>query len=304
MIPEIDLKAALSGDRGALAQMRVAAEDIGFLTVKNTAVSAADVEIALRAYATFFKLPASVKQSVDMAQTGANRGWGASQAEQVDPESNPDYKQVFDCGFELAKDDPLRQSGLGVYAPNQWPQGMSEFKQAITGYYDQALTVSAQILQLLAQAIGEDADFFTDKFDKPMALLRGNYYPPRPAWAGNKDFGIAEHTDYGCLTLLATDGVPGLEVKLRDGRWIPVNATPGTFIVNFGEMLQMWTEGRVVATSHRVIGSKEERLSIPMFYNPNYSTNVAPKGSDQVILAGEHLTRRFDETYVHLQSGT
>lgn len=304
MIPEIDLAAALGGDRDALEQMRFAAEEIGFLTVTNTAASAADVEAALQAYAAFFKAPARVKQSVDMAQTGSNRGWGASQAEQVDPDANPDYKQVFDCGYELAEDDPLRQSGLGVYAPNQWPDDMPAFKQAITEYYAQALTVSAQILQLLARAIGEDADFFADKFDKPMALLRGNYYPPRPDWAGDKDFGIAEHTDYGCLTLLATDGVPGLEVKLRDGRWIPVNATPGTFIVNFGEMLQMWTEGRVVATPHRVVGSKEERLSIPMFYNPNYSTNVAPAGSGQVILAGEHLTRRYDETYVHLQSGT
>ncbi|WP_120501744.1 isopenicillin N synthase family oxygenase [Roseovarius sp. EL26] len=304
MIPEINLKAASQGDVTSLCDVRSAAEEIGFFTVTNTEVSKSDVEAALDAYRTFFRAPAAKKQAVDMAHTGSNRGWGASQAEQVDPNANPDYKQVFDCGFELDADDPLRQSGLSVYAPNLWPQDDPGFKQSIVAYYQQALQVSAQILQVLASAIGEDAGFFQDKFDRPMALLRGNYYPPRPGWAGEKDFGIAEHTDYGCLTLLATDGTPGLEVKLRDGNWVPVTAEPGQFIVNFGEMLQMWTRGRVLATPHRVIGTQDERISIPMFYNPNFSTNVAPIGSGHEIIAGDHLTKRYDETYVHLQSGT
>ena len=34
----------------------------------------------------------------------------------------------------------------------------------------------------IAEAIGEDRGFFDDKFARPMALLRGNYYPPRPGW--------------------------------------------------------------------------------------------------------------------------
>ena len=301
MIPEIDLSAVLNNDEKTIARLREGAEDIGFLTVTNTALSRADVERVIAVYRDFFRLPESAKSLVDMAKTGSNRGWGASGSEQVDPEANPDYKQVFDCGFELPEDDPLRQSGLGVYAPNLWPEEVPEFKAEIVEYYDRAMRVSMQILRGIATAIGEDAGFFVDKFDRPMALLRGNYYPERPKWAGEKDFGIATHTDYGCLTLLATDGTPGLEVRKRGGGWIPVSAEPGTFIINFGEMLQMWTGGRVVATPHRVRGTDHERVSIPMFFNPNYNTNVAPRGSDKVILAGEHLTKRYDETYVHLK---
>jgi len=134
-----------------------------------------------------------------------------------------------------------------------------------------------------------------------MALLRGNYYPARPDWAGERDFGIAAHTDYGCLTLLATDGRAGLEVRLRDGSWQPIRAETGEFVVNFGEMLEMWTNGAVKATPHRVVGGLEERISVPLFFNPNYDTNVAPLGSGLVITAGEHLTKRYAETYVHLQ---
>ena len=63
----------------------------------------------------------------------------------------------------------------------------------------------------------------------------------------------------------------------------------------------MWTEGRVVATLHRVKGGSEERISVPLFFNPNVETNVAPMGSGQMIRAGDHLSKRFSETYVHLQ---
>jgi isopenicillin N synthase-like dioxygenase len=84
---------------------------------------------------------------------------------------------------------------------------------------------------------------------------------------------------------------------------VPVAAPPGEFIVNFGEMLEMWTGGAVRATPHRVVGGTEERISVPLFVNPDYDTNVAPPGSGRVIPAGEHLQKRFDETYLHLARG-
>ena len=302
MIPEIDLVRLQAGQEGEIRKLRQGIEDIGFITVRNTSLSRREVEEVLAAYRAFFHLPEAVKKHVDMALTGSNRGWGASGSEQVDPTANPDYKQVFDCGFELPEDDPLRHSGLGVYAPNQWPENLPDFRESVVRYYAKALDVSMQILREIAAVTGRDNTYFDDKFDRPMALLRGNYYPQRPAWAGENDFGIATHTDYGCLTLLATDGTPGLEVRKRGGGWIPVSAEPGVFIVNFGEMLQMWTGGRVRATPHRVRGTDQERVSIPMFFNPNYNTNVAAEGSDEAVLAGEHLSKRYDETYIHLKT--
>jgi isopenicillin N synthase-like dioxygenase len=72
----------------------------------------------------------------------------------------------------------------------------------------------------------------------------------------------------------------------------------------FGEMLEMWTQKRVVATPHRVVGGDAERMSIPLFYNPNAEKNIAPIGSDQVIRAVDHLQKRFDETYLHLKDAS
>ena len=295
MIPRLDTAALLAGDPVVRDAVRVAAREVGFLTLYNTPIPTAHSAEVFDTYRAFFALPAAQKEAVNMARTGSNRGWGAAGSEQVDADANPDYKQVFDCGFEVPGSD------LPAYAPNLWPDTPPDFRIIIGNYYVRALAFAGDLLAAIAGAIGEDADYFRDQFDRPMALLRGNYYPERPAWAGVKDFGIATHTDYGCLTLLAMDGTPGLEVRRRGGGWTPVSAPVGEFVINFGEMLEMWTERRVVATPHRVVGGTTERLSIPLFFNPNAETNVAPIGSGRVIRAVDHLQRRFDETYVHLQ---
>ena len=294
-VPRIDAQALLAGDDAVVEQVRIAARDVGFMTLHNTPIPVADIQEVFETYRAFFLLPAAQKEAVNMARTGSNRGWGASGSEQVDPDANPDYKQVFDSGFEVLGSD------LATYAPNLWPDVPEDFRVIIENYYVRALAFSGALLEAIIGGIGEDSMYFRTQFEQPMALLRGNYYPPRPASAGAKDFGIATHTDYGCLTLLAMDGTPGLEVRKRGGGWIPVSAPVGEFVVNFGEMLEMWTGKRVVATPHRVIGGDAERMSIPLFFNPNAQTNVAPNGSGEVICAVDHLQKRFDETYLHLQ---
>lgn len=301
MIPRLDARKIDAREGKTMDLLRQGVEEAGFLIVENSALTRADVLDVIEAYRAFFKLPEAAKRSVDMARTGANRGWGAPGSEQVDPDANPDYKQVFDCGFELAADDPLRALNLSVYGDNLWPEVPEDFRSKVQSYYDRALDVSMGVLRGIAAAIGQPENYFDAAFSRPMALLRANYYPSRPEWATEKDFGIGTHTDYGCLTLLGTDGVGGLEAQRRDGAWMPVEAEPGVFIINFGEMLEMWTDGKVRATPHRVKGTREERISVPMFFNPNHDTNVAPIGSGREILAGDHLAKRFNETYLHLK---
>lgn len=298
-IPSIDLVALRAGEREALDAMRDAATGVGFATVHNTALDAARVREVIETYRMFFHLPEEDKEPYSMAGTGANRGWGAAGTEQVDPDANPDYKQYFDSGVSLPESDTRRD--MPVYAPNIWPATPKHFRDVIKTYYDDARDVAMGVLRGVAQSIGAPRDAFDAGFETPMALLRGNYYPERPNWAGAKDFGIATHTDYGCLTLLATDGSPGLEVRKRGGGWIAVSAEPGTFVINFGEMMEAWTDGKVRATPHRVVGGLNERISVPLFFNPSHDTNVAPLGSGKTVLAGEHLAARFGETYLHLK---
>lgn len=298
MIPRINLQALKTGDEMALAAMNWAATDVGFATVFNTALDAARVQEVIEVYRAFFKLPEAEKRAYDMAATGSNRGWGAAGSEQVNPDANADYKQFFDSGLSLPEGDPRRAQTF--YAPNIWPSEPDTFEAVIRAYYTDASAVAMEVLRGVAASIGRAWDSFDHAFDAPMALLRGNYYPERPEWAGEKDFGIATHTDYGCLTLLATDGSPGLEVRRRGGGWIPLSAPPGEFVINFGEMMQFWSKGEVQATPHRVVGGRAERISVPLFFNPTDEVNVAPPG-ETPVLAGAHLSKRFEETYVHLQ---
>ncbi len=300
MIPRIDVAALSGGAADAREAMRVAATEVGFATVHNTALDRNRVTQVIETYRAFFTLPEAQKRRYDMAQTGSNRGWGAAGSEQVDPDANPDFKQFFDNGLTLPAGDPRLENRF--YAANIWPDEPDGFEEVIRRYYTDACAVAMDVLRGVAASVDLPGDVFEGAFDAPMALLRGNYYPARPDWAGAKDFGIATHTDYGCLTLLATDGSPGLEVRNRGGGWTEVSAPPGEFVINFGEMMDRWSNGIIRATPHRVVGGLAERISVPLFFNPSYETNVAPLGSGAVEAAGDHLSRRYAETYVHLKN--
>ena len=86
----------------------------------------------------------------------------------------------------------------------------------------------------------------------------------------------AAHTDSGFITLLAQDGVSGLQARALDGRWIDVPPLEGTVVVNFGQVLEQWSAGRIRATEHRVLGRGVERNSIPFFYEARADATIAP----------------------------
>ena len=299
LIPKIDYKDLLNEDPLSLSFLEKGIKETGFFILYNTPIKKSDVEKVINNYRNFFLLPKEIKNLVSMAKTGSNRGWGDLYGEQVNPNYNADYKEIFDNGLELEKKDPL--SKLSVYAKNNWPAEPENFSKIILSYYEDSIKLSKSILKSISKIIDRDQNYFDDKFQKPMALLRGNFYPERPKWAGEKDFGIASHTDYGCLTLLANDGTTGLEVLNLNNEWVPISFEPGEFVVNFGEMLQMWSNDQIKATPHRVKGSTSERISIPLFFNPSYYTDISPENSNTKITAGEYLTKRYQETYTHLQ---
>ena len=103
---------------------------------------------------------------------------------------------------------------------------------------------------------------------------------PNKAWVeheGRKRYvSGGAHVDSGFVTLLAQDGVEGLQAKLADGRWIDVPPVDGTLAVNFGKLLDRWTGGRIRATEHRVLGPGRTRYSIPFFYEPAVDAVIAP----------------------------
>lgn len=288
-----------SGHSEAKAQLALALSSTGFLVLRNSGVKPSE---AIATYNSLFRAPPSVKTAVDMKYTKSNRGWGCAGAERVNSTLNPDYKEFFDSGVELPEDSPLKT--LRYHDPNLWPD-IPNFKEKLVDYFERAHDTCMKLLIAIAKSLGYPEDFFFSSFTSPMSLLRGNFYPPRPTTATERDFGIAPHTDYGFLTLVSSDGVPGLEILDAGGDWACINPTePGDCVVNFGEMLDIWSGGRAKATLHRVVGhASMQRTSCAYFFNPNYDTVLSQSHSgstDKPIIAGEYLTKRYNETYMHI----
>lgn len=177
--------------------------------------------------------------------------------------------------------------------------------EIIRAYQQSALAVGLAIVSALAQTLELPADTFDAAMIDPQCRLRFLHYLPTAMTSdGERPELTAPHTDYGLITLLATDGVPGLEVKSVDGGWAPVAAPAGALIVNLGDMLARWTNDRFQSTQHRVIGGPDrDRVSIPFFVNPNPATLVECLPSCvtesnpcryEPVTAGEFLAARID----------
>jgi isopenicillin N synthase-like dioxygenase len=125
-----------------------------------------------------------------------------------------------------------------------------------------------------------------------MNSLRILHYPPqRPEDDGNY-LGARAHTDTNAFTILAQDNNGGLEIRNRDNEWVAVPPIAGTFVVNVGEVLKVWTDGIFSSTLHRVINrSGRERYSIPFFMYPSYDALIQPllKNPDPTNVAPENL---------------
>ena len=277
-----------------LKKFNYAVSQYGFLLLKNTPIDLKVKNNILKTYKAFFELPFEQKNMVNMALTSSNRGWGAPQGEQVNPEFNPDYKEIFDSGSHVKVISKFKD--LTYYSKNLWPTQLPNFEKNVNDYYDLCTQIGINILSFIESSLGFSEKFFIDKFKNPMSLLRCNYYPPRKSSLSNKDYGIAPHTDYGCLTILLTDNNPGLEIKNPSNEWELIYPAEDEIIVNFGDMLEFWSNKKIKATSHRVYGNYNERFSIPFFFNPQYDTIISKKDK---IIAGEYLSKKFNSTYLH-----
>ena len=165
--------------------------------------------------------------------------------------------------------------------------------------------LARRIIALIARGLGLPPDWFAPHFERPTVFLRLLHYPPQPKEEGL--FGSAPHTDYGFITLLAQDDRGGLEVRARGGGWIPAPPVDGSFVLNVGDILSRWTNGRLVSTPHRVINlSGKDRYSQPFFFDPSMDCMVEPlpqcieAGADPhypPVRYGDYLMERIDKNY-------
>lgn len=279
MIPTIDI-APLCEPAGSPAYVETvqrilaACREIGFLSITGTGVNPQQIADMRDTVIRIFAADEAGKR--DQAISRENyRGYiplGFFSANGAD--APRDNYEGYKLHNETAPDDPVI-SACHLYGPNVWPRHVPEAREVILAYWRALDDVANRLLQALAHGLGLPPDTFSSAFDQPMTNMTLLHYPPQAA--DDSGHGIHPHKDTDALTIIAPDPVGGLEVRTPDGQWITPDCPPGGFVVNIGDMLELWSGGRLVSTPHRVINrSGAERYSFPYFAVPRHDVTVAP----------------------------
>ncbi|MEM1066569.1 MAG: 2OG-Fe(II) oxygenase family protein, partial [Pseudomonadota bacterium] len=229
-----------------------------------------------------------------------NRGWARLGSENLDDTSDQvDQKEAFNVGWDLAADDPRVVAGEPFRAPNIWPD-LPGFRDTLLSYFDAVHALGVALHRPIAYDLGLEETHFDCAFDAPLATLRLLRYPP--ARGTVDEIGAGAHSDYGSITLLMTDGEPGLQVQPRGGDWIDVPQVPGAYTVNIGDCLMRWSNDTYVSTPHRVMPPARLRRSIAFFLDPNPDTVIAAlpgTGAAKYppVTGADYLRSRLDATY-------
>ncbi|XP_071686471.1 azadirone synthase LFS-like [Rutidosis leptorrhynchoides] len=297
--------------------LKQACMDSGFFYITNHGISEDFMDQVFNESKKFFDLP--LEQKMKLLRNEKHRGYTPVFDETLDPQHqlHGDYKEGFYMGIELPEDDPEAQREF--YGPNLWPDSdiLPLWRPTMEKYHQQALEVVRKIARLIALALDVDANFFNqpDILGKPIATLRLLHYGAQVSDPVKGIYGAGAHSDFGFITLLATDGVPGLQIcKNKDGTprvWEYVEPLKGAFVVNIADMLERWSNGIFRSTLHRVLGNGQERYSIPYFVEPSHDCVVEclPTCQSKLnppkfppIRCDKYLLQRYQDTHADLST--
>jgi len=192
-----------------------------------------------------------------------------------------------------------------MHGPNLIPGDdvLPGLQQTILEWMTEVTALGHRVMQGIAGSLDLPADYFSSRYTAdPLILFRIFQYPSRPVPESlDVRHGVGEHTDYGLLTLLRQDSVGGLQVHTKQG-WIEAPPIARSFVCNIGDMLDRMTGGLYRSTPHRVRlnTSGRDRLSFPLFFDPDFDARIAPIRS----AATDDHTTRWDGMSVHRFEGT
>ena len=322
-VEPIDLRPFREGsdaDRRAVASaFDDAARSVGFFSITGHGVDPALIDEMLRVTGAFFDLPVEEKMGYYVDDRTANRGYAPEGSEALayslgERDLPTDLFEAFNAGCELT-DEQLRDPYYSdhrhqYFAPNVWPSAPPDLREVWLAYLEAVDAVANEVMSAAAVALGMSADHFAPFLDKGPTVMRANNYQRRgdapPPVDGQMRMGA--HTDYGSITVLLADPVPGLQIRDDAGGWHDVLPPDGGFIVNLGDLLSEWSNDRWRSTLHRVVPPPPEatgpfrRRSVAWFQQPNHDAVIEclPTCSDAAnppryapVTSGDHLLAKL-----------
>jgi isopenicillin N synthase-like dioxygenase len=317
-VPVIDLTPARGDD---LAERRRVARlidhacvEIGFFAITGHGIPEAICRDLRDTAHAFFALPTGRKRRASPADERTPRGYHAAGGEALaaanDAVAPPDLKEFYHVGPVDVGADAYYTSPKGrqFFLPNVWPDEPPGFADAAVTYYRAMHRLVTFLMRLTALGLGVEETFFDDKVSRSIGTMRLNYYPRQSQAPLPGQLRAGAHTDYGGLTILNGEDVPGgLQVLTRGGRWVDVRTAPDELVVNIGDLLMRWTNDRWLSNMHRVVnpppspGGGQPRLSIAFFNHPNWDVMIeclAPPGRAKYppVMSGDYRDLKYAKT--------
>jgi isopenicillin N synthase-like dioxygenase len=304
-IPTLDIRRFDSARDAFVAELGATYREWGFCGIGGHGIPAATIDAAYQAFKAFFALPETAKRRYHLDGGGGARGYTDFGIETAKDSRHPDLKEFWHVGREIPRDSKYAEA----MPANVWPEEVPGFRTAALGLYSALDALGSRVLSALALHLGLPADWFADKTDFGNSILRPIHYPPITA-PDIPNVRAGAHEDINLITLLVGASAAGLEVRSRQGEWVPFTADGDTIVVNIGDMLQRLTNHVYPSTTHRVVNppgeaARRPRYSTPFFLHPNPDFVIStlpscisaqrPNRYPEPITAHDYLLQRLRE---------
>ena len=279
-LPIVDISALVINNQETLEftksaeSLYKALSEVGFAIIVGHQVAAETISNMRKAVAKVFDTPREILLS-DTVAKGNYRGFVPLGF--FTPNSgkgNADQYEAWKLHNETDPDDQICRD-CNLYGPNKWPDIADDIKTPVMNYWRELTRVSEYLIIALCKIMGIDEKYIFDCLKNPLTNMTLLNYPPTPPIGDT--WGQHPHKDFNMLTLLAHDPIGGLEVRTLDDEWITAECPPDGMVLNVGDMLELWSGGRLVSTPHRVINrTGKHRQSFPFFSKPRWDVIVKP----------------------------
>ena len=290
LIPKISLKNLLSNDSYSLELLSRALKNHGFFVITDHSIPHDLFQEAYAFSEKFFNLDSSIKNNYSFRKNAGARGYTPFGKETALGETVPDLKEFWHHGPVV--DDTYDHRIM----KNIYVNEIKEFNEVFDNLFAEMNNLGSTLLKSISLTLDLPPDFFTKSTSKGNSLLRLIHYPP----SNNENmFRAREHADINLITLLIGANEPGLEVKDKSGKWIPVSSSFEDIVCNIGDMMQLITDKILKSTPHRVVKYKSDeiksRYSIPFFLHPSPDTTLKSiyDEDDVGVLAHDFLDERL-----------
>jgi len=277
-IASVSLNDAAKDPQGFAQELGNSFVEYGFAIIRDHGIPEELIHRAEEKAKLFFALPDEVKNGYYIKGAGGARGYTPFGIETAKGFKAHDLKEFWHVGRELAEGHKFRE----VMADNIWPAEVLDFRNTFTALYAAFDEAGVKVLRAIARFLKVDEDYFTDTVRDGNSVMRLLHYPAQSEPTG-EHIRAAAHEDINTITLLLGAEEAGLELKTKDGRWIPVSPKAGELVINIGDMLQRLTNGVLRSTSHRVVNpapdrASHARYSMPYFlhFRPDFIIEALP----------------------------